>query len=65
KEGKWYVALCPEVDIASQGETIEEASENLKEAVKLYFQTASKEEIEEVVSPTMPPLVSTFEVAVT
>lgn len=65
KEGKWYVALCPEVDIASQGETIEEASENLKEAVKLYFQTASKEEIEAVVSPTMPPLVSTFEVAVT
>jgi predicted RNase H-like HicB family nuclease len=30
KEGKWYVSWCPELDIASQGETIEEAIENLK-----------------------------------
>ncbi|PKM99622.1 MAG: hypothetical protein CVU78_05345 [Elusimicrobia bacterium HGW-Elusimicrobia-2] len=64
KEGEWYVSLCPELDIASQGKTVEEASANLKEAVKLYFQTASKEEIKDMVSLTMPPLISTFEIAV-
>jgi predicted RNase H-like HicB family nuclease len=37
KEGKWYVSLCPEIDVASQGETIEEAIENLKEAIELYL----------------------------
>ncbi len=36
KEGKWYVSLCPEFDIASQGETIEEAIENLKEAIETF-----------------------------
>ncbi|HII93012.1 MAG TPA: type II toxin-antitoxin system HicB family antitoxin [Methanosarcina sp.] len=38
KEGKWYVSWCPELDIASQGETIEEAIENLKEAIELYIE---------------------------
>jgi predicted RNase H-like HicB family nuclease len=38
KEGKWYVSWCPELDIASQGETIEEAIENLKEATELYLE---------------------------
>lgn len=38
KEGKWYVSWCPELDIASQGETIEEAIENLKEAIELYLE---------------------------
>jgi predicted RNase H-like HicB family nuclease len=38
KEGKWYVSWCPELDIASQGETIEEAIENLKEALELYLE---------------------------
>lgn len=47
KENNWYVALCPELEVASQGKTIEEAISNLKEAVTLYLQTASKEEIEE------------------
>jgi predicted RNase H-like HicB family nuclease len=36
KEGKWYVSLCPELDVASQGKTVEEAVENLREAVNLY-----------------------------
>jgi predicted RNase H-like HicB family nuclease len=39
------VALCPELDIASQGNTIEEARENLREALQLFFETASQEEI--------------------
>ncbi len=47
KEEDMYVALCPELDIASQGYTIEEAKENLKEALALFFECASKEEIEE------------------
>jgi predicted RNase H-like HicB family nuclease len=38
KEGKWYVSWCPELDVASQGETVEEAIENLKEAVELYLE---------------------------
>lgn len=46
KEDGGYVALCPEVDVASQGESIEEAKNNLKEALELFFETASREEIE-------------------
>ena len=38
REEKHYVALAPDVDIASQGETIEEALANLKEALELYFE---------------------------
>ncbi len=45
REGDGYVALCPEYDIASQGHTIEEARENLREALELFFQTASPEEV--------------------
>ena len=45
REENMYVALCPELDIASQGKTVEEARENLLEAVELFFETASKQEI--------------------
>ncbi len=38
REEKYYVALAPDVDVASQGETIEEALANLKEALELYFE---------------------------
>src|SRR3989344_2829456 len=38
KGEKQYVALCPEVDVASQSLTVEEALENLKEAVELYIE---------------------------
>ncbi|MCA4896665.1 MAG: type II toxin-antitoxin system HicB family antitoxin [Cytophagales bacterium] len=47
KEGDGYVSLCPELDIASQGNTIEEASTNLKEAVELFFETASTTEVKQ------------------
>jgi predicted RNase H-like HicB family nuclease len=46
REGNGYVSLCPELDIASQGNTIEEARENLREALELFFETASAEEIQ-------------------
>ena len=45
KEGEGYVAFCPEVDVASQGATIDEARKNIKEALDLFFETASPEEI--------------------
>jgi predicted RNase H-like HicB family nuclease len=38
REGKWYVSQCLEVDVASQGETEEEALENLREALELHFE---------------------------
>lgn len=37
KEGSWHVAQCIEVDVASQGETEEEALRNLQEAIELHF----------------------------
>jgi predicted RNase H-like HicB family nuclease len=45
KEGDGYVALCPELDIASQGNTVEKAKVNLHEGIELFFEHASKEEI--------------------
>ena len=47
REGDCYVALCPELDVASQGVTVEQARDNLREALELFFETASPEEIEE------------------
>jgi predicted RNase H-like HicB family nuclease len=46
RQGDGYVGLCPEVDIASQGNTIEAARKNLQEAVELFFETADPSEIE-------------------
>ncbi|MBI1338578.1 MAG: type II toxin-antitoxin system HicB family antitoxin [Phycisphaera sp.] len=45
REGDGYVSLCPELDIASQGDTIEEARANLIEAVEGFFEVTSPEEI--------------------
>ncbi len=45
REGDGYVALCPELDIASQGKNIEQSRDNLREAVELFLETASKNEI--------------------
>lgn len=46
REGDGYVALCPEVDVASQGDSVTEARRNLEGALALFFETASREEIE-------------------
>jgi predicted RNase H-like HicB family nuclease len=46
KEDDAYVALCPELDIVSQGETVEASKDNLREAIELFMECASKEEIE-------------------
>ena len=45
REDDGFVALCPELDIASQGMSIEEARTNLVEALTLFFETASPSEI--------------------
>jgi len=46
REGDGYVALCPEVDVASQGTSIDEARVNLIEALELFFETADASEIQ-------------------
>ena len=40
-----FDALCPEIDVASQGATVEEALANLREAIELFFECAAPEEI--------------------
>jgi predicted RNase H-like HicB family nuclease len=45
RERDGYVALCPELDIASQGDSVESARENLSEALELFFECASAEEV--------------------
>ena len=47
REDDSYVALCPELDIASQGKTVEQARLNLKEAIELFFESASPQEVHE------------------
>ena len=46
REGDGYVALCPELDIASQGDTVEEARANLIEALALFLETADSSEVD-------------------
>jgi predicted RNase H-like HicB family nuclease len=45
KEGDGYVALCPELGIASQGDSVSDARDNLTEALELFFETASEQEV--------------------
>ena len=59
REDDWYVAQCLEVDVASQGETVEASLTNLGEALELYFETA-----EPIVAPTQPTLVATIDVPI-
>ncbi len=47
QEDDGYVSLCPELDVASQGDTLEEARANLREAVELFLECASPAEIAE------------------
>ena len=46
KEGDGYEALCPELDVASQGNSVEQATANLKEAVELFLECADPSEIQ-------------------
>lgn len=44
-EADGYIALCPELDVASQGDTVDQARENLREAVGLFLECAARKEI--------------------
>ena len=61
REGDGYVSLCPELDIASQGNNVEEARNNLQEALELFFETASPEEVKHRLQEEI--FVTQFEVA--
>ena len=54
REDDDYVALCPELDIASQGTTVAEARANLKEALELFFESASASEIQRRLHSEVP-----------
>jgi predicted RNase H-like HicB family nuclease len=64
REDDWFVATCPELDIVSQGETVEAARFNLLEAVEGFFEVASPSEIkrrlkkETYIMPLMPVIPS-------
>jgi predicted RNase H-like HicB family nuclease len=58
QEEDWYVAQCLEVDLASQGHTIDEALANLREAVELYLEATPEAEV------GATPLVTSFRVSV-
>ncbi len=62
REGDGYVSLCPELDIASQGETVEAARRNLLEAVELFFEVAGEQEIKDRLHQEM--YITALEVAV-
>jgi predicted RNase H-like HicB family nuclease len=47
REGDGYVSLCPELDIASQGDSIEEARRNLIEALELFLESADPSELQQ------------------
>ena len=53
REEDGYVSHCPELDIASQGDTVEEARANLQEAVDLFFEAADSAEVAERLKPEM------------
>ena len=61
REGDGFVSLCPELDVASQGRTVEEALANLKEAVELFLECAAPEEVQQRYKSEM--FVTRFEAA--
>ena len=56
-EGNWYVARCLDVEVASQGESVEEALANLREALELYF------EDEVLPEGIEPPIITTVQLS--
>ncbi len=56
-EPPWYVARCLEVEVTSQGETVDEALANLKEALELYFEDAPAPDV------IGPPIIASVEIA--
>lgn len=63
-EAKSYTSWCPELDVSSQGKTVEKALSNLKEAVLLHIECLSSEELKAFKRKAMPRLLTTIEVPV-
>ena len=57
-EGAWYVARCLQVEVASQGESVEQALDNLREALELYF------EDQPLPDDVQPPIIAPVEISV-
>ena len=57
KEEKWYIAKCLDNSVASQGKTIEESLENLKEALELYLQSEETEKPKQMLITTLEVVV--------
>ena len=56
REDQGFVAYCPELDLASQGDSIEEARANLREALEVFLETASPVEVRQRLrAPSCPP----------
>jgi predicted RNase H-like HicB family nuclease len=62
REENWFVATCLENNIASQGKTIDESIENLKEAIALYYEDETENELNEIKSDQI--YVTTLEMAI-
>jgi predicted RNase H-like HicB family nuclease len=60
KEGKFYVAHCPELDVTSQGENLEEAENNLREAIELYIESFGTDDV----AHRQPPLITSIAIDV-
>jgi predicted RNase H-like HicB family nuclease len=58
KENKWYVARCLEVEVTSQGQTMEEALTNLQEALELYLEDVTD------IEPFNAPIIAPFDIQV-
>jgi len=57
REDSWFVARCLEIEVASQGKSVEEALSNLREALELYLEDADPPQL-----PSEPPIVASIEV---
>jgi len=60
REEEWFVATCIKTNIASQGKTIDEAIDNLKEAITLYYE----DESEEIILPQEQIYITSLEIAI-
>ncbi len=58
-EGEWFIARCPELNVTSQGRTLTEAEDNIREAISLYIESFGLEDIPET---PVKPLWTTVEV---
>jgi predicted RNase H-like HicB family nuclease len=56
-EAPWYVARCLDVEVASQGESVEDALASLREALELHFEDAPFPD------PAEPPIIASIEIA--